>query len=232
MPSPRCTCMKARCARRHQRASVLVPCQHASVHENGGTSCFRPRAQRHAVAADGDTLVTPSTCTEAHYVRAPTCVPPYTRTEARCAFVRVHGGTGRRFFDNYREEQSKIDVASGFYVLFGSRKLAFGMAKYPKLIFGIVVFISHYLLNLHVQGLKLMCSTSEPLKVMISGAPTSGKGTPCEMAEKGEFDILAFSSSSSSSNVLGKPSETGQGTVSVFSAVDCFIYSLHSFFAL
>ncbi|XP_022867064.1 adenylate kinase 5, chloroplastic [Olea europaea var. sylvestris] len=31
------------------------------------------------------------------------------------------------------------------------------------------------------KGLKIMCSTSEPLKVVISGAPASGKGTQCEM---------------------------------------------------
>lgn len=32
------------------------------------------------------------------------------------------------------------------------------------------------------QGLSVACaSTSEPLKVMISGAPASGKGTQCEL---------------------------------------------------
>ncbi|XP_057968348.1 adenylate kinase 5, chloroplastic isoform X2 [Malania oleifera] len=31
------------------------------------------------------------------------------------------------------------------------------------------------------KGLKVNCATSEPLKVMISGAPASGKGTQCEM---------------------------------------------------
>ncbi|KAL2481204.1 Adenylate kinase 5 [Abeliophyllum distichum] len=34
---------------------------------------------------------------------------------------------------------------------------------------------------LNNSGLKIMCSKSEPLKVMISGAPASGKGTQCEM---------------------------------------------------
>ncbi|KAK9269384.1 hypothetical protein L1049_001156 [Liquidambar formosana] len=32
-----------------------------------------------------------------------------------------------------------------------------------------------------LQGLKVYCSISEPLKVMISGAPASGKGTQCEL---------------------------------------------------
>ncbi|XP_010542084.1 PREDICTED: adenylate kinase 5, chloroplastic [Tarenaya hassleriana] len=31
------------------------------------------------------------------------------------------------------------------------------------------------------QGLQIRCSTDEPLKVMISGAPASGKGTQCEL---------------------------------------------------
>ncbi|KAI8565673.1 hypothetical protein RHMOL_Rhmol03G0278800 [Rhododendron molle] len=31
------------------------------------------------------------------------------------------------------------------------------------------------------QGMKVLCSKSEPIKVMISGAPASGKGTQCEM---------------------------------------------------
>lgn len=31
------------------------------------------------------------------------------------------------------------------------------------------------------QGPKLNCSLKEPLKVMISGAPASGKGTQCEL---------------------------------------------------
>ncbi|XP_057495068.1 adenylate kinase 5, chloroplastic isoform X1 [Actinidia eriantha] len=31
------------------------------------------------------------------------------------------------------------------------------------------------------KGMKVMCSQTEPIKVMISGAPASGKGTQCEM---------------------------------------------------
>ncbi|KHG11723.1 hypothetical protein F383_12230 [Gossypium arboreum] len=31
------------------------------------------------------------------------------------------------------------------------------------------------------KGLRVSCSTNEPLKVMISGAPASGKGTQCEL---------------------------------------------------
>ncbi|MED6123217.1 hypothetical protein PIB30_047042 [Stylosanthes scabra] len=31
------------------------------------------------------------------------------------------------------------------------------------------------------KALKVNCSTSEPLKIMISGAPASGKGTQCEV---------------------------------------------------
>lgn len=34
------------------------------------------------------------------------------------------------------------------------------------------------------QGLEVNCSASEPLKVMISGAPASGKGTQCESIVK------------------------------------------------
>ncbi|CAL0327818.1 unnamed protein product [Lupinus luteus] len=36
-------------------------------------------------------------------------------------------------------------------------------------------------LPLRPKALKVNCSTSEPLKVMISGAPASGKGTQCEL---------------------------------------------------
>lgn len=42
------------------------------------------------------------------------------------------------------------------------------------LIFLLVLFI-------FLQGLRVSCAISEPLKVMISGAPASGKGTQCEM---------------------------------------------------
>ncbi|KAK2965785.1 hypothetical protein RJ640_009491, partial [Escallonia rubra] len=40
---------------------------------------------------------------------------------------------------------------------------------------------THFKINTKAQGLKVKCSQSEPLKVMISGAPASGKGTQCEM---------------------------------------------------
>lgn len=46
-----------------------------------------------------------------------------------------------------------------------------------------VHFIEYWTL-LGEQGLKVMCSKSEPMKVMISGAPASGKGTQCEMIVK------------------------------------------------
>lgn len=42
------------------------------------------------------------------------------------------------------------------------------------LIFLLVLFI-------FLQGLRVSCAISEPLKVMISGAPASGKGTQCEV---------------------------------------------------
>ncbi|KAL3535961.1 hypothetical protein ACH5RR_004422 [Cinchona calisaya] len=44
----------------------------------------------------------------------------------------------------------------------------------------------------HKWGLKVMCSKSEPLKVMISGAPASGKGTQCEMIVK-KFGLVHVS---------------------------------------
>lgn len=40
--------------------------------------------------------------------------------------------------------------------------------------------VSHILLGVR-QGLNVSCSVNEPLKVMISGAPASGKGTQCEL---------------------------------------------------
>ncbi|KAM7472965.1 hypothetical protein LguiA_011148 [Lonicera macranthoides] len=40
---------------------------------------------------------------------------------------------------------------------------------------------AHFNISPKPKGLKLVCSQSEPLKVMISGAPASGKGTQCEM---------------------------------------------------
>lgn len=35
-----------------------------------------------------------------------------------------------------------------------------------------------------MQKMKVKCSVCEPLKVMISGAPASGKGTQCELIVK------------------------------------------------
>ncbi|XP_043806516.1 adenylate kinase 5, chloroplastic isoform X2 [Manihot esculenta] len=40
---------------------------------------------------------------------------------------------------------------------------------------------THFRRNSKTKVLKVNCSTSEPLKVMISGAPASGKGTQCEL---------------------------------------------------
>ncbi|PIN09381.1 adenylate kinase [Handroanthus impetiginosus] len=42
------------------------------------------------------------------------------------------------------------------------------------------------------KGLKIVSSQSEPLKVMISGAPASGKGTQCEMIVK-KFGVVHIS---------------------------------------
>ncbi|XP_030546670.1 adenylate kinase 5, chloroplastic isoform X1 [Rhodamnia argentea] len=42
------------------------------------------------------------------------------------------------------------------------------------------------------MGLKVNCSASEPLKVMISGAPASGKGTQCELIVK-KFGLVHIS---------------------------------------
>ncbi|KAL8145337.1 adenylate kinase 5, chloroplastic isoform X1 [Apium graveolens] len=42
------------------------------------------------------------------------------------------------------------------------------------------------------QGLKVMCVQSVPLKVMISGAPASGKGTQCELIVK-KFGLVHIS---------------------------------------
>ncbi|KAK4257499.1 hypothetical protein QN277_007077 [Acacia crassicarpa] len=41
--------------------------------------------------------------------------------------------------------------------------------------------VTHLRTNPKPKGLKLNCSMNEPLKVMISGAPASGKGTQCEL---------------------------------------------------
>ena len=43
------------------------------------------------------------------------------------------------------------------------------------------IFYFYFWFYLSLQGLKVSCAVSEPLKVMISGAPASGKGTQCEM---------------------------------------------------
>lgn len=46
----------------------------------------------------------------------------------------------------------------------------------------ILKYLSFFdILNMCGQILKIVSSTGEPLKVMISGAPASGKGTQCEM---------------------------------------------------
>ncbi|KAL0281716.1 UNVERIFIED_CONTAM: Adenylate kinase, chloroplastic, partial [Sesamum radiatum] len=42
------------------------------------------------------------------------------------------------------------------------------------------------------KGLKIVNSKSEPLKVMISGAPASGKGTQCEMIVQ-KFGVVHIS---------------------------------------
>ncbi|CAK9177381.1 unnamed protein product [Ilex paraguariensis] len=42
------------------------------------------------------------------------------------------------------------------------------------------------------HGLKVKCSQIEPLKVMISGAPASGKGTQCEMIVE-KFGVVHIS---------------------------------------
>ncbi|EEF38880.1 adenylate kinase, putative [Ricinus communis] len=42
------------------------------------------------------------------------------------------------------------------------------------------------------RGLRVHCSVSEPLKVMISGAPASGKGTQCELIVK-KFGLVHIS---------------------------------------
>ncbi|CAN1182656.1 Adenylate kinase 5, chloroplastic [Linum perenne] len=39
----------------------------------------------------------------------------------------------------------------------------------------------HFRINSTPKGLRIRCSAVEPLKVMISGAPASGKGTQCEL---------------------------------------------------
>ncbi|KAI9117339.1 hypothetical protein K1719_011505 [Acacia pycnantha] len=41
--------------------------------------------------------------------------------------------------------------------------------------------VTHLRIKPKPKGLKLNCSMNEPLKVMISGAPASGKGTQCEL---------------------------------------------------
>nr|GMC58504.1 adenylate kinase 5, chloroplastic [Ipomoea batatas]GMC61370.1 adenylate kinase 5, chloroplastic [Ipomoea batatas] len=42
------------------------------------------------------------------------------------------------------------------------------------------------------RSLKVKCSQREPLKVMISGAPASGKGTQCEMISQ-KFGLVHIS---------------------------------------
>ncbi|XP_054822379.1 adenylate kinase 5, chloroplastic isoform X2 [Prosopis cineraria] len=41
--------------------------------------------------------------------------------------------------------------------------------------------VTHFRINPKSKGLKVNCSINEPLKVMILGAPASGKGTQCEL---------------------------------------------------
>ncbi|KAL5547667.1 hypothetical protein UlMin_002898 [Ulmus minor] len=51
---------------------------------------------------------------------------------------------------------------------------------------------THLRISCKSKGLKVSCSVSEPLKVMISGAPASGKGTQCELIVK-KFGLVHIS---------------------------------------
>ncbi|KAJ4846796.1 hypothetical protein Tsubulata_014111 [Turnera subulata] len=51
---------------------------------------------------------------------------------------------------------------------------------------------THLTVNSKPKGLRVSCSAAEPLKVMISGAPASGKGTQCELIVK-KFGLVHIS---------------------------------------
>ncbi|KAL8234994.1 hypothetical protein R6Q59_021094 [Mikania micrantha] len=67
---------------------------------------------------------------------------------------------------------------------------------------------THFNISPRTKGLKVKCSQNEPLKVMISGAPASGKGTQCEMIVQ-KFGLVHISTGDLLRSEVAAGSEIG-----------------------
>ncbi|KAJ0885439.1 putative adenylate kinase [Helianthus annuus] len=67
---------------------------------------------------------------------------------------------------------------------------------------------THFNISPRTKGLKVRCSQNEPLKVMISGAPASGKGTQCEMIVQ-KFGLVHISTGDLLRSEVAAGSEIG-----------------------
>lgn len=89
----------------------------------------------------------------------------FCRRRCRRLSFGVHEATN---FSVNPKPKVRFCSASDFVLL--SLLILFSFLKFSMLVFICLL-----------KRLKVSCSVSEPLKVMISGAPASGKGTQCEM---------------------------------------------------
>ncbi|KAJ8753274.1 hypothetical protein K2173_017898 [Erythroxylum novogranatense] len=64
--------------------------------------------------------------------------------------------------------------------------------SYGRLVSSYPIRKTHLRIRSKTKRLEVNCSTSDPLKVMISGAPASGKGTQCELIVK-KFGLVHIS---------------------------------------
>ncbi|KAL6331485.1 hypothetical protein AAG906_011425 [Vitis piasezkii] len=90
---------------------------------------------------------------------------------------------------------------------FSSSSLSFGRRRCRRLSFGVHVD-THFSINPEPKGLRVSCAISEPLKVMISGAPASGKGTQCEMIVQ-KFGLVHISTGDLLRSEVSSGSEIG-----------------------
>ncbi|XP_024980285.1 adenylate kinase 5, chloroplastic isoform X2 [Cynara cardunculus var. scolymus] len=67
---------------------------------------------------------------------------------------------------------------------------------------------AHFNISPRTKGLKVRCSQNDPLKVMISGAPASGKGTQCEMIVQ-KFGLVHISTGDLLRSEVAAGSEIG-----------------------
>ncbi|XP_034700295.1 adenylate kinase 5, chloroplastic isoform X1 [Vitis riparia] len=90
---------------------------------------------------------------------------------------------------------------------FSSSSISFGRRRCRRLSFGVHVD-THFSINPEPKGLRVSCAISEPLKVMISGAPASGKGTQCEMIVQ-KFGLVHISTGDLLRSEVSSGSEIG-----------------------